>query len=62
MNILNEDVDKIGNRLDSNENIPYKYEVYDGEIDMNSNYTGYLEVLGKYIVIKIINLCPIFCL
>ncbi|KAI8122637.1 Tyrosine-protein phosphatase 69D [Lucilia cuprina] len=33
----------------SNERVGYKgaYDVYDGEIDMNSNYTGYLEVIVR---------------
>lgn len=27
------------------------YTIYDGEIDMNSNYTGFLEVIGKSLLL-----------
>lgn len=30
----------------SNETLKHFYEVFDGEIDINSNYTGYLEIIG----------------
>lgn len=39
--------------LDTNQNTDLllhstpKYDIFDGEIDMNSNYTGFLEVIGK---------------
>lgn len=29
---------------ESNDSLP----VYDGQLDMNSNYTGFVEVIGKF--------------
>ncbi|KAM7358825.1 protein tyrosine phosphatase 69D isoform 2-T3 [Cochliomyia hominivorax] len=49
LKMLRDDGKAIGNNIDAIGKVPFKdiYEVYDGEIDMNSNYTGYLEVLVR---------------
>lgn len=40
--IVNENVDSLGDR-DS-------YAVFDGPLDPDSNYSGFVEVIGKYLV------------